>query len=75
MDMYVDGVLDTNIADSAINSGTNPLNVIGGSWAGFFDGNIANLQIYNTSLTADEVSQNYTAQSALFQPPPIAPQA
>ena len=72
MDMYVDGVLDTSIADSATISTTNPLNVIGGSWAGFFEGNIANLQIYKgKALTAGEVSQNYAAQSALFQPPAI----
>jgi hypothetical protein len=75
MDMYVDGVFDTNISNSLTTNAYNYLNVIGGSWTGFFDGNIANLQIYNTSLTADEVSQNYTAQSALFQPPSIAPQA
>ena len=71
MDMYVDGVLDTSISDSAINSGTNPLDVIGGSWTGFFDGNIANLQIYDTSLTAAEVAQNYGAGVGRFSNTPI----
>lgn len=76
MDMYVDGVLDTSIADSSINTGnTNRLDVIGGSWAGFFDGNIANPQIYNTSLTSEKVSQNFSALSGRFSNIPPAPQA
>jgi hypothetical protein len=38
-----------------------------GDAAGFYwPGNLANLQIYNTALTAAEILQNYNAQKNRF---------
>ena len=60
MDMYVDGVLDANVANST-SGNNNPVDVIGRSWAGFFPGSIPTLTRYNRSLTATEVQQNFNA--------------
>jgi hypothetical protein len=61
MDMYVDGVLDTSVANST-SGNNNPLDMIGGSWAARYSGRISNLLIYqNKSLTPQEVLQNYYA--------------
>lgn len=60
MDMYVDGVLDSNVPNST-SGNNNPVNSIGRSWAGFFAGNIAAVSIYNRSLSATEVAQNFNA--------------
>lgn len=60
MDMYVDGLLDSNVPNST-SGNNNPINAIGRSWAGFFAGSIASVAIYNRSLTASEVSLNFAA--------------
>jgi hypothetical protein len=60
MDMYVDGVLDSNVANST-SGNNNPVDVIGRSWAGYFPGSIASLSRYNRALTAAEVRQNFNA--------------
>lgn len=66
MAMYVDGNLDTTVANST-SGNNNPLNRIGGSWAGRYSGFISNLLIYkNKSLTAGEVFQNYNATRRRF---------
>ena len=39
---------------------------MGGSWAGFFQGSMATLSIYNTSLTANQVQQNFNALRSRF---------
>jgi hypothetical protein len=61
MAMYVDGSLDATVANST-SGNNNPLDRIGGSWAGRYSGFIANLLIYkDKALTAAEVLQNYNA--------------
>lgn len=66
MDMYVDGVLDANVANST-SGNNNPIDIIGGSWAGYFPGSIAQILIYTgVSLTAAQVAQNYDAVRGRF---------
>lgn len=60
MDMYVDGVLDSNVPNST-SGNNNPVDRIGGSWAGYFTGSISALNIYNRALTATEIRQNFNA--------------
>jgi hypothetical protein len=60
MAMYVDGVLDSNVADST-SGNNNPIDMIGSSWAAKFAGSIGAIQIYTSSLTANQVAQNYAA--------------
>lgn len=60
MDMYVDGILDVNVSNST-SGNNNPVDRIGGSWAGYFPGSISAMQIYNQALTAPEVKQNFNA--------------
>jgi hypothetical protein len=66
MDMYVDGVLDTTI--SPTNSGNNnPIDIIGGSWAANFQGDIATVQVYQgKAFNSSEVQQNFNAQRSRF---------
>jgi hypothetical protein len=65
MDMYVDGILDSNVANST-SGNNNPVDRIGGSWAGFFSGSIATLSRYTRALTAGEVNQNFNALKGRF---------
>jgi hypothetical protein len=66
MAMYVDGVLDTNVANST-SGNNNPIDIIGGSWAGFFQGDIANIQVYQgKAFSLSEVKQNFSAYSSRF---------
>lgn len=60
MDMYVDGILDTNIANST-SGNNNPIDRIGGSWAAQFVGSISSVQLYFKALSAAEVQQNFNA--------------
>jgi len=66
MDMYVDGVLDTTI--SPTNAGNNnPIDIIGGSWAANFQGDISTVQVYQgKAFTASEVNQNFNTQRNRF---------
>jgi hypothetical protein len=65
MDMYVDGILDSNVANST-SGNNNPVDVIGRSWAGYFPGSIASLSRYTRSLNALEVRQNFNAQKGRY---------
>lgn len=65
MDMYVDGVLDSNVANST-SGNNNPVDVIGRSWAGYFPGSITSLSRYTKSLSATEVQQNFNAQRGRY---------
>ncbi len=61
MDMYVDGVLDSNVPNST-SGNLNPVDMIGSSWSSKLIGTIGALSIYyDRSLTATEVAQNYNA--------------
>ena len=59
MDMYVDGVIDSNVANST-SGNNNPINMLGGSWAARFSGLISQITMYyNVALTASQVAQNF----------------
>lgn len=60
MAMYVDGVLDSNVANST-SGNNNPIDMIGSSWSARFAGSIGSIQVYNVALTADQVAQNFAA--------------
>lgn len=61
MDMYVDGVLDSNVANST-SGNNNPIDIFGGSWNSKFAGSISQILIYQSvSLTAAQVLQNFNA--------------
>jgi hypothetical protein len=67
MAMYVDGVLDTNVANST-SGNNNPIDVIGGSWAAFFQGDIAMIQVYQgKAFNPSEVNQNFSAHISRFK--------
>ena len=61
MNLYVDGGIDT--AGVGSNTSTNnALDIIGASWTGYFQGDIASLQINKgKAFTATEVLQQYNA--------------
>jgi hypothetical protein len=65
MDMYVDGALDSNVANST-SGNNNPINIIGASWAAALSANIAQVSIYNRALSAAEVSQNFNMMRGRF---------
>jgi hypothetical protein len=60
MAMYVDGVLDSNVANST-SGNNNPIDMIGSSWSAKFAGSIASVQVYNVALTAEQVALNFAA--------------
>lgn len=60
MDMYVDGLLDSNVPNST-SGNNNPVDRIGGSWNSRFPGSISVLSRYGRALTAAEVQQNFNA--------------
>jgi hypothetical protein len=60
MDMYVDGLLDSNVANST-SGNNNPVDRIGGSWSAQFVGSISAVSRYTRALTAAEVLQNFNA--------------
>jgi len=64
--VYINGVLkQTNSSfNTAVTSTTVPVQIgayVGGAVGGFFNGNIASINLYNRGLTAEEVLQNYNA--------------
>jgi hypothetical protein len=66
MNMYVNGVLDATVANST-SGNSNPVDRVGGSWAGYFPGSIAGLTIYkNKALAAAEVAQNFNAMRGRY---------
>lgn len=60
MDMYVDGVLDSTVANST-SGNNNPVDRIGGSWSAQFVGSIASVSRYTRALSSTEVFQNFNA--------------
>ena len=65
--VYVNGVLRAT-KGSALSWGFNDYPAVGRhpNGAEHFDGNIANMKLYNTALTAAQVTQNYNAQKSRF---------
>lgn len=60
MSMFVDGVFDSNVANSA-SGNNNPIDILGASWAAYFSGSISYVSIYNRALTTNQISQNFNA--------------
>lgn len=65
MDMYVDGLLDSNVANST-SGNNNPVDRIGGSWAGYFPGSISAVSRYNIALSPSDIFRNFTAQRGIY---------
>jgi hypothetical protein len=66
--LYVDGQ-EVATGTGGVQSLTTPTNIRIGSIQtniNFFNGNIANVKIYNRALSASEVLQNYNAQKSRF---------
>jgi hypothetical protein len=67
--MYKDGILQSNstaITGNITNTATNVLIGTYQSTSDYFNGNIAQTQIYNRALSAQEVAQNYNALKSRF---------
>jgi len=64
--LYVDGVFVSTIV-VVLNLETSPIGSIG-NWSGgnYWVGNVAQVQIYNKALTAQEILQNYNATKSRY---------
>ena len=66
MQMFVNGIADSSVFNSYTTNG-GPCNAIGANWyPSSFNGKIDVVQIYNKSLTAQEVRQNYQQYKTRF---------
>ena len=76
---YINGVsVDSkqlSLRSATVETTTDPPRIGVRPNSSYYEGQIATIKLYDRGLTAQEVSQNYAAQSILFQPPAIAPQA
>ena len=66
MDMYINGVKDSSSGFTSTTSNGGPVNAIGRSWNGYFDGEIYLHRRYNIGLTDAEVAQNFSAYRDRF---------
>ena len=69
LDMYVDSVFDRNVSSSIVGGGNiNPVDIIGASFGGYLDADIAflSINIRSTLYTAGDVTQNFNAQRTRF---------
>jgi hypothetical protein len=66
MDMYINGEKDSNSGANSYTTNGGPVNAIGRSWAGYFDGEIYICKRYTTGLSDEEVKQNYNAIKSRF---------
>lgn len=73
--LYIDGIFNSSITGNAYSSYTTSYIRLGSYWLaagwtngtqGYFTGNIANVQVYNRALSAQEVAQNYNATKTRF---------
>ena len=66
MQMFVNGIADSSVFNSYTTNG-GPCNAIGANWyPSSFNGKIDVVQIYNKSLTAQEIKQNYQQYKTRF---------
>ena len=65
MQMFVNGIADSSVFNSYTTNG-GPCNAIGANWYSSFNGKIDAVQVYNKSLTAQEVKQNYQQYKTRF---------
>ena len=64
--LYLNGSNPTSDSTVMQTSGNLYIGSFPGGGSGLFNGNISTVQIYNRSLTADEIAQNYNAQKSRF---------
>jgi hypothetical protein len=66
--IYINGILSSISTNSGITSALSGFTLGNGSAGGnsYWKGNIANTQIYNRALSAQEVLQNYNATKGRF---------
>ena len=69
MDMYINGEKDSNSGTNSYTTNGGPVNAIGRSWAGYFDGEIYICKRYTTGLSDEEVKQNYNSLKSRFELP------
>jgi hypothetical protein len=65
MDMYVNGVIDLTNGYSR-SGNNNPIDIMGASWAAPFNGSIGSVMVYNTTLSAAQILQNYNSTRHRF---------
>jgi len=72
--LYINGALDaTHSASNAINAGSTQ-DITIGNQAGasvYFDGKLAQVRIYSSTLNSSQVKTNYNATKALYQNPTL----
>jgi len=66
MDMYINGEKDSNSGTNSYTTNGGPVNAIGRSWAGYFDGDIHICKRYTRGLSDKEVKQNFNAYRKRF---------
>lgn len=66
MDMYINGEKDSNSGTNSYTTNGGPVNAIGRSWSGYFDGEIYICRRYTTGLSDEEVKENYNALKGRF---------
>ena len=71
--LYINGVIDSDpAANNSINAGSTQNITIGNqSGSFFFDGKLAQLRIYSSTLDSSQVNTNYNATKTLYQNPDI----
>ena len=67
MDMYINGEKDSNSGTNSYTTNGGPVNAIGRSWAGYFDGDIHICKRYTRGLSDKEVKQNFNAYRKRFK--------
>lgn len=65
MDMYVNGVIDLSNGYSR-SGNNNPIDIMGASWTAPFNGSIGSVMVYNTTLSAAQILQNYNSTRHRF---------
>ncbi len=65
MDLYVNGIMELSDGYSA-SGNNNPIDIMGASWAGYFNGSIGSVMVYNTTLTLSQILQNYNSTRHRF---------
>jgi hypothetical protein len=65
MDMYVNGIIDFSNGYSR-SGNNNPIDIMGASWDGFFNGSIGSVMVYNTTLSATQILQIYNSTRHRF---------
>jgi hypothetical protein len=66
---YMNGIYKNSYTDNTIDTGaTKKLNIARGAYDvyAYYNGTVANIQIYNRALSAQEVLQNFNAQKSRF---------